>query len=52
MAIAIQAHKNYEQINRLIDFLYDDEINIYIHVDKKSNIKNNISSNKNVYISR
>lgn len=50
MAIAIQAHKNPEQINRLIDILSDDDIHIYIHLDNKSNIKNIINFNKNVFM--
>ncbi len=50
MAIAIQCHKNVEQLNRLIEFFRDDEIDIYIHVDKKSDIKQKIKMIKNLYI--
>ena len=50
MAIAIQCHKNVEQLNRLIEFFRDDEIDIYIHVDKKSGIKQKIKMINNLYI--
>lgn len=52
MAIAIQCHSNSEHINRLIEFFKDEEIDIYLHIDKKSNIVNSINylNNKNVNI--
>lgn len=50
MAIAIQCHTNSNQINRLINYFQDDDIDIYIHVDKKSNIKDDLDIKKNVYI--
>ena len=43
-------HKNPKQINKLIDALLDDDIDIYIHVDKKSNIVNEINSLKGIYV--
>ena len=50
MAIIMQCHRNPEQINKIIDFFDDNEIDIYIHIDKKSNIKKYIKKNKNVNI--
>lgn len=50
MAIAIQCHDNCEQVNELINFFDDEEIDIYIHVDKKSNIYNKINNPENVYM--
>jgi|APEBP8051072661_1049379.scaffolds.fasta_scaffold00530_9 Core-2/I-Branching enzyme. len=35
----IQAHKNPEQLRRLIDVLHDDSSTFYIHIDLKSNIE-------------
>lgn len=46
MAIAIQCHTNSEQINRLINYFQDDYIDIYIHVDKKSNIVSELDIKK------
>jgi len=50
IALAIQCHANSKQINRLIEFFHDEDIDIYIHVDKKSNIINEIEINNNVKI--
>lgn len=50
MTIAIQCHTNSEQINRLINYFQDDYIDIYIHVDKKSNIVSELDIKKNVYL--
>lgn len=50
MAIAMQCHANSEQINKIIEFFDDDDIDIYIHIDKKSNIKSEIVTRNNVYI--
>ena len=50
MAIAIQCHTNSEQITRLINYFQDDYIDIYIHVDKKSNIISELDIKKNVYL--
>lgn len=49
MAIAIQCHANSNQINKLIEFFFDEDIDVYIHIDKKSNIKNEIIVKENVY---
>lgn len=44
IAILIQCHKNPEQINQLIDVLSHPDIDVIIHVDKKSAITNKINS--------
>ncbi|MBD7916453.1 N-acetylglucosaminyltransferase [Clostridium sp. Sa3CUN1] len=49
MAVIIQCHKNSDIINRIIDF-FDDDFDLYIHVDKKSNIISGINIKKNVFI--
>ena len=50
MAIIMQCHKGMEQINRIIEFFNDDSIDIYIHIDKKSNIDSMINRKKNVNV--
>ena len=50
MAIAIQCHTNSNQINRLIDYFQDEDIDIYIHVDKKANIIRELEIKENVYL--
>ena len=50
MAILIQCHTKSDQVNKIINFFKDEDIDIYIHVDKKSNIKLEINNNYNVYI--
>lgn len=50
MAIIIQCHRNSDQVNKIIDFFDDKEIDIYVHIDKKSDIKEFIKKNKNVSI--
>lgn len=50
MAIIMQCHRDIELINKIIDFFYDGDIDIYIHVDKKSTIKNKINRTNNVFI--
>ena len=49
MAVIIQCHKNADIINRIINF-FDDDFDLYIHVDKKSNIISGINIKKNVFI--
>lgn len=49
-AILITAYKNPEQINDLINFFPQDEVNIYIHIDEKSSsIVSKIKSAKNIF---
>lgn len=45
IAFLIQCHKNPEQIKKLINALSHDNIDIYIHVDKKSSIKEKLKQN-------
>ncbi|WP_279155155.1 hypothetical protein [Thomasclavelia cocleata] len=42
IAFLILCHKNPMQINYLIDMLDDKDVDFYLHVDKKSNIINEI----------
>jgi hypothetical protein len=37
-AILIQCHKNPEQVNMLLDALQHPDVDIFVHVDKKSDI--------------
>lgn len=37
-AVCIMAHKNVEQLNILIEILDHERIDIYLHIDTKSNI--------------
>lgn len=48
MAIIIQCHSRSNQVNRLIEFFNVDWIDLYIHVDSKSNIIEKINIQKNV----
>lgn len=50
MAIVIQCHTNSRQINSIIDYFDANLIDIYIHVDKKSNIFGEIKQKSNVYM--
>ena len=45
----MMCHKNPAQINQLIAALSDDDIDIFIHVDKKSNITNLIDKNNHTF---
>jgi hypothetical protein len=49
MAYAIQCHKNPEQLNKLIEKISDEDVDIFIHVDKKSSIMNLIKRSNNIY---
>jgi len=49
MAYAIQCHKNPHQINMLIERINDKNIDIFVHVDKKSDIINKIINKENIY---
>ncbi|MTM92185.1 N-acetylglucosaminyltransferase, partial [Turicibacter sanguinis] len=49
MAYLILAHKNSTQINMLIDALTHDKIDIFIHLDLKSTIKDEIRQCENIY---
>lgn len=48
-AICIQCHNKPEQVNYLIEHLPKEEFDIFIHVDKKSNIIDDISKKSNVF---
>lgn len=48
VAMLIQCHCLPEQINAMVDILKCEEITFFIHVDKKSDIKNEILKNKNI----
>lgn len=50
MAVAIQCHANSNQINRLINYFQDEDIDIYIHVDKKSTIISELEKKENVHL--
>lgn len=49
-ALIIQCHTNVEQVNMIIDFFNDDRFDIFLHVDKKSNIIKEIKQNFNVIV--
>lgn len=50
IAVLIQCHKNAKQLNDLIDYFNDDSFSCFVHVDKKSSIKDLIVKKNNVYI--
>jgi hypothetical protein len=49
-AILIQCHKNPEQVNMLLDAIQHPDIDIYIHVDKKSNIGPQLKISSQIHI--
>ena len=49
LAFLIQCHKNAEQINCLLDVLKNDNVDFFIHLDKKSNIENEIQKREDIY---
>ncbi len=51
-AILIACHKNSKQINMLLETLSHVDIDVYLHVDKKSNIYNEIAERKGLYVIR
>ena len=49
-AILVQCHKNPKQVNLLLDALDDLNLDIYVHIDKKSNIGSEIKTGKQIHI--
>ena len=49
-AILVQCHKNPKQVNLLLDALDDPNLDIYVHIDKKSNIGSEIKTGKRIHI--
>jgi len=49
-AILIQCHKNPEQVNMLINALDHPNVDVYVHVDKKSDIIKEIKNTPKVFI--
>ncbi|MRN54501.1 N-acetylglucosaminyltransferase [Paenibacillus sp. LC-T2] len=49
MAYVILCHKNPEQINMLIHSLTDENVEFFLHVDKKSNIQHEILHQNNIH---
>ena len=49
-AILLQCHKNPKQVNLLLDALDDLNLDIYVHIDKKSNIGSEIKTGKQIHI--
>ena len=51
IAFLMQCHKNSIQINRLIDKLKHSEVDVYIHIDSKSQrLREEIKRNENVHL--
>lgn len=54
IAVLILAHKNPLQLKRLVNILNNPDIDIFIHIDKKSDvredIKDSVSGNANTHI--
>lgn len=46
----VQCHKKPEQVNLLLNALDDPDLDIYIHIDKKSNIKSGIKAGQQIHI--
>lgn len=50
IAFIVLCHKNPNQINKLIESLTGDDIDFYIHIDKKGDFKKDICEAHNVFI--
>ena len=50
IAYIVLCHKNVQQINKLLDLLYDEESAFFIHIDKKANIQKSIHVKPNIHI--
>ena len=50
IAFLILCHKNEEQINKLLNVLDGEEVDFYIHLDKKSSIMPKIKAGTNIYM--
>lgn len=48
MAVLIQCHNKSEQVNQLIDFFNEDWVDLYIHIDSKSSIIDELKLQDNV----
>lgn len=48
-AILIQCHKNPDQVNMLLKALQHPDIDIYVHVDKKSDMQEKLIHDSNIY---
>lgn len=49
-AILIQCHKNPEQVNMLLDALQHPDVDIFVHVDKKSDIGSQLKTSSQIHI--
>ena len=49
-AILIQCHKNPEQVNMLLDALQHPDVDIYVHVDKKSDVGSQLKTSPQIHI--
>ena len=49
-AILIQCHKNPEQVNMLLDALQHPDVDIFVHVDKKSDIGSQLMTSSQIHI--
>ena len=50
IAILILCHQNPTQINRLLDKLNHQDIDCYIHIDKKADFANKITKRSNIVL--
>lgn len=50
LAILIACHKNASQINLLVKALTHSEVDVFLHVDKKSDIRDEIEKATNLYV--
>lgn len=50
IAILILCHKNPKQINLLLDKLNHQDIDCYIHIDKKADFANKITKRSNIVL--
>lgn len=49
-SILIQCHKNAEQVNMLLDALQHPDVDIFVHVDKKSDIGSQLKTSSQIHI--
>lgn len=50
LAVLLQCHKNPAQVNRLLDALSNPAVDVFVHVDKKSDIADKIIQTPQIHI--
>ena len=52
IAVLVFAHKNFDQVRRLVDSLKHEDVDIFMHVDKKAEFDSKLFEDINVFEKR